>query len=435
MNRINLATLSALSMTILFALTPCATRAEGINLVGDFERSPETPINQLKLALSPLTMADIEKEVAEWGALVVAKSKEITREQITQKRLAAKAEAGDEAAATEREASVEKSTKLTGERTKLVDRFTLVLEAYEARGGDRTQWDQYLDAWSGLQIDVTDASEAYTIIIGWLKDKEGGIRWGINIGKFLLTLLLFLILSRIAGRAIGKALSYSKSSSALLRDFLVSITRRTVFFIGFIFALTALEVPIGPFMAAIGAAGLVVGLALQGTLSNFASGILILVYKPFDVGDGVSVAGVSGSVKSMNLISTTIHTFDNQKVIVPNNAVWGSAITNITGNPTRRVDLVFGIGYSDDIDKAKDVLKRIVTSHELVLKDPEPVINMHELADSSVNFVVRPWSKTSDYWTVYWDITREVKKQFDAEGISIPFPQRDVHVFQEPAAT
>jgi small conductance mechanosensitive channel len=207
--------------------------------------------------------------------------------------------------------------------------------------------------------------------------------------------------------------------------------RRLVLFIGFFVGLSALEVNIGPVLAIIGAAGFVIAFALQNSLSNFASGILMLIYRPFDTGDFVNVGGVVGKVESMNLLSTQLRTPDNQLVIVPNNSVWGDVITNITGITERRVDLVFGIGYSDDIDKAQKILEEIVSAQELVLKDPEPVVKLHELGDSSVNFICRPWVKPENYWDVYWNITREVKRRFDAEGVSIPFPQRDVHIYQE----
>lgn len=198
--------------------------------------------------------------------------------------------------------------------------------------------------------------------------------------------------------------------------------------IGFVVALKQLEVDTGPLLAAIGAAGFVIAFALQDSLSNFASGIMILMYRPFDVGDVVETGGAAGKVISLNLVSVTISTFDNKTVVVPNNKVWNDIITNATGVTTRRVDMVFGVSYADDIKKTQEVLERIVLNHPLVLKDPEPVIKLHELADSSVNFICRPWSKTDDYWTVWWDVTRSVKEEFDKEGISIPFPQQDVHM-------
>ncbi len=176
---------------------------------------------------------------------------------------------------------------------------------------------------------------------------------------------------------------------------------------------------------------IVVAFALQNSLSNFASGLLTLIYRSFDLGDMINVVGTLGVVESMNLLSTQLRTPDNQLVVVPNNSVWADVIINVTGITQRRVDLVFGIGYSDDIDKAQTILEKIVTEHKHVLQSPEPIVKLHERADSSVNFVCRPWVKPENYWDVYWDITREVKRQFDAQGVSIPFPQQDIHFYQE----
>ena len=215
--------------------------------------------------------------------------------------------------------------------------------------------------------------------------------------------------------------------------FLGKIVKQLVMVIGLIVALSALEVNISPLLAALGAAGFVIGLALQGTLSNFASGLLILAYQPFDVGDVIEAAGVSGIVDSVSLFSTHIRTFDNKVMIVPNNDIWGGTITNSTATDTRRVDMTFGIGYDDDVEKAKEILQRLVNEHELVLEEPAPVVQMNELGDSSVNFICRPWTKTSDYWSVYWDLTRDVKSEFEKAGISIPFPQQDVHVYHQGA--
>jgi small conductance mechanosensitive channel len=215
----------------------------------------------------------------------------------------------------------------------------------------------------------------------------------------------------------------------------VIFIRKLIFIVGFVVALSMLEINVGPLLAAIGAAGFIIGFALQGTLSNFAAGIMILIYRPYDVGDFVDIGGTFGTVDAMTIVSTTLMTLDNQKVVVPNNMIWGDKITNVTGTDKRRVDMVFGIGYSDDIAKAQRILEEILVDHEAILKDPEPVVKVHELADSSVNFVVRPWVKTENYWNVYWDITKTVKLRFDDEGISIPFPQRDVHVYNNSVDT
>jgi small conductance mechanosensitive channel len=324
-------------------------------------------------------------------------------------------------------------TELRAEKTLLVDRVNAVLDAFKLKGGDDAMHRKYISAISGITVDVSDTDAVWLTLSGWLKSDQGGIRWLKNISFFVIIIVCFWFLSKMVGKAAEKALSMHQKLSSLMRDFLENLIRRIILAIGLIMALSALEFDIGPLLAVIGAAGFVIAFALQETLGNFASGIMILVYRPFDVGDFVDVAGVSGTVVRMNLVSTTIATVDNQVMIVPNNSIWGGVITNVTGSHMRRVDMVFGIGYSDDIGAAQKVLETIVREHPLTLDHPEPVIRLNELADSSVNFICRPWVKTGDYWTVYWDITRTVKEQFDANGISIPFPQQDVHLHQIPA--
>jgi small conductance mechanosensitive channel len=336
-----------------------------------------------------------------------------------------------EAKADVKTALIKHITGLMAERTALIDRFKVVLAELDAKGGETEEYDTYIKAVSGIKVDVTDASATWTTITGWLLSAEGGFRWAVNIVQFVVIITVFYLLSILAGKAAKKAFSKSKHFSTLLRKFLVMSTRRLVMIIGLFVGLSALEINIGPVLAIIGAAGFVIAFALQNSLSNFASGILMLIYRPFDIGDVINVAGTVGKVESMNLLSTQLRTPDNQLVIVPNNSVWGDVIVNITGITQRRIDLVFGIGYNDDVDKAQTILEGIVNGHELVLMDPEPVVKLHELADSSVNFICRPWVKPEDYWEVYWDITREVKRRFDAEGVSIPFPQRDIHVYHE----
>ena len=326
-------------------------------------------------------------------------------------------------------------TNLMADRTALIDRFNVVLAELAAKGGETVEYDTYIKAVSGIKVDVTDASATWTTISGWMLSPEGGFRWAVNLVQFIVIIIVFYLLSIVAGKAAEKAFSKSKQFSILLRKFIVMSARRLVFFVGFFVGLSALEINIGPVLAIIGAAGFVIAFALQNSLSNFASGILMLIYRPFDIGDVINVAGVLGKVESMNLLSTQLRTPDNQLVVVPNNSVWGDVIVNVTGITRRRVDLIFGIGYGDDIDKAQKILEEIVNGHELVLKDPEPVVKLHELADSSVNFVCRPWVKPDDYWDVYWDITRAVKYRFDAEGVSIPFPQQDIHIYQEAIET
>ena len=184
------------------------------------------------------------------------------------------------------------------------------------------------------------------------------------------------------------------------------------------------------FIAIIGAAGLAVGLALQGSLANFAGGVLILIFKPFKVGDVIDAQGYLGSVREISILYTIVDTFDNRRIVIPNGQLANASLTNLSAYETRRCDMSFGIGYGDDIDKAKAVCKRLIEEDERALKDPEPLIVVGALGESSVDLTVRAWTKSADLWPFYWDMHEKVKKAFDAEGISIPFPQRDVHMIK-----
>jgi small conductance mechanosensitive channel len=382
--------------------------------------NPEIPVKELQYLLNPLTKDELVVEADGWQVVLKNHIAKISEKQIQ----------AMQAEGTTKTQILEEVTKLQEQQTALIDRFNEVVDELRKKGGDVEAYEKYRTAVSGIKVDVSDAGSSWTVITGWLKSSEGGVRWLKNIILFVVTIVAFMILSSILGKATKRAVARAKGTSALLKDFLVNVVRKAIFLVGLVVALSMLEVNIGPFLAAIGAAGFIIGFALQGTLSNFAAGIMILLYRPYDIGNFVNVAGVSGTVSAMTLVSTTLTLPDNQTVVIPNNSIWGDIITNVTGSETRRVDMVFGIGYDDDIAKAQSILEKIVKDHPLALGSPEPVIRVNELADSSVNFVCRPWVKTSDYWSVYWDITRQVKEQFDRNSISIPFPQRDVHIHQ-----
>ena len=279
-----------------------------------------------------------------------------------------------------------------------------------------------------------DLTEAAGLLASWI---EQGKTWVVEEGPgmlvkivtFLIILFVFKVLSGVAASVVRKALSASQLKiSNLLQDFAINTTRKLVWFAGLIIALGTIGIETGPLLAGLGVLGFVVGFALQDTMGNFASGVMILLYRPYDVGDVITAAGITGKVSEMSLVSTTLTSPDNQAHIVPNGSIWGGTITNITANDTRRVDMTMGIGYGDDIDKAAKVLMDIVSSHELVLKDPAPVIELSNLGDSSVDFVVRPWCKTGDYWRVYWDLTKSLKQGFDEHDIGIPYPTQDLYL-------
>jgi len=377
-------------------------------------------IAELEYRLRPLTKDDLSAEADGWLQVLKKHGEELSNTQIA----ALKAE--DD----EKTKLLENVTKLEEQKTVLADRLKVVIEEYRSKGGKVDDYEAYIKAVSGVDVKISDASATWTLITGWLKSAEGGLRWLKNVLFFLVIVLVAWVLAALLSKATKKAVARIEGASELLKDFIVNIIRKLILIVGFVVALSMLEINIGPMLAAIGAAGFIIGFALQGTLSNFAAGIMILIYRPYDVGDLVDVGGTFGKVTAMTIVSTTLMTVDNQKVVVPNNKIWGDKITNVTGTDKRRVDMVFGIGYSDDIAKAQKILEEILVKHEAVLKDPKPVVKVHELADSSVNFVVRPWVETENYWDVYWDITRTVKERFDAEGVSIPFPQRDVHMHQ-----
>lgn len=256
------------------------------------------------------------------------------------------------------------------------------------------------------------------------------IPWSINIGFGLAIFIVGMLVTKALIAALRKILS-KVGLDQLLVNFVSSISHTLLLLIVTITALDQLGVDTTSLIALLGAAGLAIGLALQGSLQNFASGVLLIVFRPFKTGDYVDLSGTSGTVQAINIFSTTLNTPDNKETIVPNGAIYSGVITNFSSQPTRRVDMVFGIGYGDDLAKAKSILERILADDDRVLKDPEPTIAVGELADSSVNFVVRPWVNSADYWGVLFDTTEKVKLIFDKEGISIPYPQMDVHVSKE----
>ena len=248
--------------------------------------------------------------------------------------------------------------------------------------------------------------------------------------QLILALAIFIVgkwvVKRIA--SIVQRILAKNNVDPAIEHFVSSLVSWTLLFFVVIASLGQLGIQTASFVAILGAAGLAVGLALQGSLANFAAGVLILIFRPFKVGDFIEVAGVSGVVQKIQIFTTELHSPDNKKIIVPNGGVISGNITNYSANETRRVDMVFGIGYSDDIDAAKAVLQSVVAPEPRVLGEPAPTIAVVELADSSVNLVCRPWVNTADYWDVYFNITEAAKKALDAQGISIPFPQRDIHI-------
>jgi len=251
--------------------------------------------------------------------------------------------------------------------------------------------------------------------------------------KILVALMIFLIgqlVAKLISRVLGKVLGHTKLDTILV-DFIQSLVQALLLVFVIVAALDQLGVNTNSVIAVLGAAGLAIGLALQGSLQNFAAGFMLLIFRPFKAGDFVEAAGAAGVIEKVGIFSTTMHTGDNKQVIIPNGTIYSSNIINYSARGTRRIDMIFGIGYADDIRKARDVIAAVIKEDARVLPEPEPLIAIGELGASSVNFFVRPWVNTEDYWDVKFSLTEKIKLAFDANGISIPFPQMDVHITKQ----
>lgn len=256
------------------------------------------------------------------------------------------------------------------------------------------------------------------------------LAWGPKVVSAIATLLIGLWIIGMVSRGIGRAME-KRNVDPSLRPFIRSLISATLKVMLFISVIGMVGIEATSFVAVLGAAGLAVGLALQGTLQNFAGGVIILLLKPFKVGDWIDTGSFSGTVHAIQVFNTYLKTPDNKTIILPNGTLANTSLTNYSSEPQRRVDFTFGVGYGDSTQKTRDVLMALINADERILKDPEPFIAVSELADSSVNFVVRVWVASADYWAVYFDMNEKVYNKFNEEGLNIPFPQMDVHLHKE----
>lgn len=276
---------------------------------------------------------------------------------------------------------------------------------------------------AGLSLDWAELSETI---------QTTGVEFAIN----LLAALAIFLVGRLAARLLTRGirnLMQRQNADPILQSFVCNLVYWALMAFVIIAAITKLGIQTASLIALIGAAGLAVGLAMQGSLANFAAGVLIVMFRPYRVGDWIEAAGISGSVEEVQMLTTTLKTADNKRITVPNGQIMDSIITNYSANDTRRVDMVVGVSYDDDIDTVRQTLQELVDADDRIHKDPAAQIVVAELADSSVNFYLRPWVATADYWPVKFELTEKIKKRFDEVGISIPYPQRDVHIIQHEA--
>ena len=384
----------------------------------------EHTVPELQLLVGPLTLAQLRVEAEEWLVLVQLAMRSVTR-------LKVEAISAKGAELSEIQKQIIAASK---ERNLLMDKFRMILDSMELKGAEPAELARYRKFMSGamaLELQATDLKTTVSQALDWTVSKRGGVGFMIKVGVFFASLALLYFGARIVRSLSQRGLRKVGRVSNLFQEFLLKCVFWLSFIIGLLFILAFLGINVTPLFAVLGGASFILAFAMQETLGNLFAGIMIMVNKPFDVGDLIDSNGILGEVQAVSIVSTTIRTLDNRIVIMPNASVWGGIITNVTFSPVRRVDMVFGISYSDDMGLASQILRDVVDGHPKVLEEPEANIRVHELGDSSVNLICRPWTRTEDYWDVYWDLTRQVKEAFDKAGVSIPFPQRDVHVHQQ----
>jgi small conductance mechanosensitive channel len=389
--------------------------------------SADTPLDELTLRLNPLTAEELQSAADEWLGIVKERTEALVDAQV-------EAMSDDAAVA---EAARDRIVELGDQRDQMFRKFSVVVDALEKKGGDEaavTKYRQYRNAIVVEEVRTADLQTLLAQAQSWALSRDGGIKLAIDVAIIAAAFMGLLIVARMIKGVAWRGVRRIPNVSNLLKSFILVVIYWITITVGLMVVLSALGVDISPVFALFGGAAFILAFALQDTLGNLAAGLMIMINRPFDEGDYVNVAGVGGTVKSVSVVSTTVLTPDNQVIVIPNGKVWGDIITNVTTSPTRRVDLTFGIGYDDSIADAQRILEEAVAAHPLVLKEPAPTIRVNELADSSVNFVCRPWTKSEDYWTVYWDLMRDVKERFDRGGVSIPFPQQDVHFHGFPGA-
>ena len=382
---------------------------------------PDIGLDEFRLRLLPLTADELEPLAEAWRD----RAKDATQA-VVEKMVEIRDEGSD---ATEAQKQV-RST-LVDQRKAIFDRYAAVVSSLEAKGGAPDLVSQLRTYQKAItveeQANLTPA-EIIDQTLDWMLSPEGGIQFALRVAVVVGSFLGLLVVARIVRRWARRVFERVPTLSKLLQGFLAMVVYWITLAIGLMVVLAALGVNITPLFALVGGASFIIAFAMQETLGNLAAGLMIMINRPFDEGDYVTIGGKGGTVRKVSVVATTIATPDNQVIIIPNSKVWGDVITNVTASDTRRVDMVFGIGYEDSIEKAQQVLERVVSEHPKVLSDPEPLIRVNELGESSVNFIVRPWVKAEDYWDVYWDLTAKVKEVFDANGLTIPFPQTEMRI-------
>ena len=383
--------------------------------------SPQISTAELSHLLVPLTKSELEDVSRTWFDTVRSKTREIAELQAERAR---NPQEGDDP-------RIARIVELVEERARLLERFTLALESLERKGGDEALVAELKAYRSSILYEETALASTRALVgsfFVWLGRSDGGLAVLQSVLIAVLALAGIVLAARFVRGFARMWIKRFTNISKLLQGFIVGAIFWIFILVGLVVVLSSVNVDITPLFAVIGGASFILAFAFQDTLGNLASGLMIMINQPFDEGDFIEVGGVGGTVKNVSIVGTTIATPDNKIIVVPNKNVWGNVIVNATASDTRRVDLVFSASYDDPIQDVLDVITQEVANHSKVLSEPAADIRATDLAASSVDFVCRPWVKAEDYWDVKTDLTRRVKEAFEREGLSMPYPQQDVHL-------
>ncbi len=388
---------------------------------------PDIPTDELELLLKPLMLDNMTAEADAWFLLLQEKTQEITDAEIEIIRQGGTSGASDAG----KEQKVVEATELEVEQSTLIARLSTVLDALDEKGGDTVSYRQYMEAISGIQFNITDTEGLSLRFTTWLQSEEGGIRWGLNLLKFGGILLATVVIAPRAGKLANAALSRVPTISTLFRDFAVMVVKRSVLAAGGLLALAAIGVNLGPIVAVLGGASFVVAFALQSNLGNFASGLMLLVSKPFDVGDEVEVAGYWAFIDSISLANTKLKAFNGSIITLPNNSVWGGDIINYTHAKIRAISITINVKFSADLDKIKTIWMEIAAAHPDVLADPGPsLFPWNKSYDYCLSVGLKAWTPTDKYWPAYVDLLKSLQIQLPEAGIEFASPQQDRNIYQ-----
>ncbi|MGB3263622.1 MAG: mechanosensitive ion channel domain-containing protein [Microcoleus sp.] len=321
-------------------------------------------------------------------------------------------------------------TELQAQLTAIIDRFNVILDELEKKGGKAVAFREYIQAVSAVELDTKDTEGLGLRLLGWAQSDEGGMRWVNNTGKFLGVFVTSIVVAQILGTLLNLLLSKVGGTSVLMRQFMVMTIKRGGIVLGFMLALTALEVSLGPILALLGGVSFVLAFALQSNLGNLASGLMIMAYKPFDIGDEIKIGGLWGWVDSITLANTKIKGFSGQIFNVPNNTVWGDTIENLSGSETRKVKVNLQVGFDDDLKNVEQLLVDIMKSHPQVLETPAPSASVFNIENYYFNVSASCWAKKQEFWGVNADIVRMIQERFNKEGINIGAIPKNIEIVQ-----